>query len=77
MFMASLFLPFWHHLWHQVFPLPIFQTSLLPSTKMGVTGLFKSFKSLWAAPVESMAKEVPKGGGDLSDLLKSVTVVVF
>jgi hypothetical protein len=31
----------------------------------------------WAAPVESMGKEVPKGGGDLSDLLKSVTVIVF
>jgi hypothetical protein len=24
-----------------------------------------------------MGKEVPKGGGDLSDLLKSVTVIVF
>jgi hypothetical protein len=33
--------------------------------------------TLWAAPVESMGKEVPKGGGDLSDLLKSDTVVVF
>jgi hypothetical protein len=33
--------------------------------------------TLWAAPVESMGKEVPKGGGDLSDLLKSVTVIVF
>jgi hypothetical protein len=27
-------------------------------------------------PVESMGKEVPKGGGDLSDLLKVDTVVV-
>jgi hypothetical protein len=33
--------------------------------------------TLWAAPVESMGKEVLKGGGDLSDLLKVDTIVVF
>jgi hypothetical protein len=43
----------------------------------GRSGIDTLWDTLWATPVESMGKEVPKGGGDLSDLLKSVTVIVF